>query len=58
MLGLDFLIWLLVVVGAVVIVGIILKQLGVVIPQWVINIFWVVLAICVGVLALKIISRL
>lgn len=58
MLGLDFLIWLLIIVGALVIVGIILKQLGVVIPQWVINIGWVVLVICVGVFALKFISRL
>lgn len=53
--GLGYwLILAIVVAGLIAIAVVVLKQLGVSFPPWVIQIFWIVLTVIVGVVALKI----
>jgi uncharacterized protein (DUF983 family) len=46
-------IWALVIGGIIAIVVIVLRQMGVSPPAWVIQILWVLLAVVAGVLAIK-----
>jgi len=39
--------------GIIAVVAIVLRQLNIVVPAWIIQIFWVILAVFVGVLAIK-----
>ena len=49
----DFLIAIIVVAGCIAITYIALRVFGVEIPQWVAQIFWVVIAVCVAVFAIR-----
>jgi len=51
-------IFIIVVAGVVAIVVVILKQLGVTIPPWLIAILWIVLAVIVGIFAIKVIASM
>lgn len=49
----DFLIAILMIAGAIAITFIILRVMQVQIPPWVIQIFWIVVAVCVGIFAIR-----
>jgi hypothetical protein len=56
--GLPLVSWLiigLVIAGAIAIFWVILKQLNVNVPPFIVTIFWIVVAVLVGVIAIKII---
>jgi len=56
--GLPLVSWLiigLVVAGAIAVFWVILKQLNVNVPPFIVTIFWIVVAVLVGVIAIKII---
>lgn len=52
---LHWIILIMVVAGAVAILYIVLRRLGITIPDWVVSIFWVIVVVIVGVAAVKII---
>jgi len=51
-------IFIVVVAGLVAVVVIILKQLGVTVPQWLQAILWVILVVIVGIFAIKVIASM
>jgi len=56
--GLPLVSWLiigLVIAGAIAVFWVILKQLNITVPAFIVTIFWIVVAVLVGVIAIKII---
>ena len=51
-------VWLIIVAGLIGIVLIVIRAAGLVVPGWVVQILWVLLAVIVGVLAIKILLSL
>jgi hypothetical protein len=49
---------LIVCAGIVAVVMVILKQIGVAVPEWIVRILWIVFAVVVGVVAIKFIASL
>jgi hypothetical protein len=50
---LAILIAVIVIAGGVAVMYIILRKLGITVPDWIVQIFWVLVAVFVGVFALK-----
>lgn len=49
----EFLIAVIVIAAVIAIVSIILRVLGITIPAWIVQIFWIVFAVFVGVFAIR-----
>lgn len=50
--------FLVVILGIVGVVLVIARQMGVQIPQYIVTIFWIILAVIVGVIAIKFLASL
>lgn len=51
----SYVIWLIVLAGVIAILAVVVKQLGIKIPPFVIQILWIVFAVLVGIVAIKLI---
>lgn len=49
---------LIIVVGAICIAGVVLQAMGARIPAFVVKILWIVFAVCVGIIAIRLISQI
>lgn len=54
----DFLVLIVIVAACIAIMYIALRQLGLTIPQWVIQVFWVVVVACVAIFAIRFVATL
>lgn len=53
---LGYIILAIIVAGAVAILFVVLRQFGVTVPAWIITICWIVLAVFIGVIAVKLLA--
>ena len=54
---LQKIIWAIAILGAIGVLLILLPVFGVAIPGYIVQIFWVVVAVCVGIMAVKFIAQ-
>lgn len=54
----DFLVLIVIIAACVAIMYVALKQFGVGIPQWVVQIFWICIIACVAIFAIRFVASL
>ena len=55
---LQWLIFAIIIIGAVGIAFVVARAAGVEIPAWIISVGWIVLAVCIGVVAIKFLASM